>query len=272
MNHNKQFFTIMSRINEMSPQFTKTDWIIYQFIKNNPEKFIASTASGIAKETNTSDASIIRFSQKVGFSGFYELRYMFQKELGKTRAEHQPSSLADLLSDNKVLLDRFYKQLSPNDTACLRDRMLSSKRIFIIALQESQHLAAIVAQRFLTIGILLQTVVTLDALKLHADLAANDDLCVVLCPSTPQKETQKYLKMFKDRDTYLVFVGDAKYAGDSICYDQQLILPKKNDLKSAYCISNELPILYLFDILFDSFLERSQCLKRLDKHTNDASI
>ena len=68
-------FSVMSRIEGMSNQFTKTDWKVVQYIKNHTEEFVSGSAQNLAKQIGVSDASIIRFAQKVGFSGLNETTY-----------------------------------------------------------------------------------------------------------------------------------------------------------------------------------------------------
>ena len=65
----KRLFSTMSRIEGMSNQFTNTDWKIVQYIKNNTDIFLSLSAQELASRIGISDASIIRFAQKVGFSG-----------------------------------------------------------------------------------------------------------------------------------------------------------------------------------------------------------
>ena len=86
-NEKKGLFSLMSRIDGMSNQFTKTDWKIVQFIKTAPQEFLTGSAQSLAAKINVSDASIVRFAQKVGFSGLSELKYTLQNELEFERAK-----------------------------------------------------------------------------------------------------------------------------------------------------------------------------------------
>lgn len=89
-------------IDSMSSQFTKTDWKIVKFLKDCPIDFTNMSAIEIAKQVGTSDASIIRFAQKIGFDGFYELRTQYKRELEKN----------DIQSDSEQsnLLENDYSQ------------------------------------------------------------------------------------------------------------------------------------------------------------------
>ena len=71
-------FSVMSRIEGMSNQFTKTDWKIVQYMKENMQEFVSCSAQDLATQIGVSDASVIRFAQKVGFSGLNEFRLRSQ--------------------------------------------------------------------------------------------------------------------------------------------------------------------------------------------------
>ena len=101
-NEKKGLFSLMSRIDGMSNQFTKTDWKIVQFMKNSPQEFLAGSAQNLATKINISDASIVRFAQKVGFSGLSELKYTLQNELDKESAIISHNAYTLLMQDYKI--------------------------------------------------------------------------------------------------------------------------------------------------------------------------
>ncbi len=158
MTENYELFTLMARIDGMSTQFTKTDWKIVQYIKKSTAKFIELSAQELAKEIGTSDASIIRFAQKVGYSGLNELKYTMQKEIDKSSSSVNHSDYSTLLNDNKMLLDSLFNLTNPTDINHARELMLKSQRIFIVGLNFNQNVAEIIAHKFMTIGLTVQAI------------------------------------------------------------------------------------------------------------------
>jgi DNA-binding MurR/RpiR family transcriptional regulator len=71
----------ITRINNLKNDFTSSEKKIADFIIDNVDMVYNSTASELANLTNTSPASIIRFSQKLGYEGFQELKIALAKEV-----------------------------------------------------------------------------------------------------------------------------------------------------------------------------------------------
>jgi DNA-binding MurR/RpiR family transcriptional regulator len=71
----------ITRINNLKNDFTSSEKRIADFIIANVDRVYNSTASTLASLTNTSPASIVRFSQKLGYEGFQELKIALAKEV-----------------------------------------------------------------------------------------------------------------------------------------------------------------------------------------------
>ena len=62
--------TITYTIQENYSTLTKSEKKIADYILTSGEKIVHSTMSDIREATNVGDGTIIRFCQKIGFSGF----------------------------------------------------------------------------------------------------------------------------------------------------------------------------------------------------------
>lgn len=119
-NEKKGLFSLMSRIDGMSNQFTKTDWKIVQFMKNSPQEFLAGSAQNLATKINVSDASIVRFAQKVGFSGLSELKYTLQNELDKESTIISHNAYTLLMQDYNILTEALHNVAKHSNAAQVR--------------------------------------------------------------------------------------------------------------------------------------------------------
>lgn len=78
---------IQSNIEASAANFTPTMRRIASAIRDNPAIVLEMTISQIAKACGTSVASVVRFCQAVGVSGYAELRMSLATELGKEAAQ-----------------------------------------------------------------------------------------------------------------------------------------------------------------------------------------
>lgn len=254
MTENYELFTLMARIEGMSNQFTKTDWKIVQYIKKSTENFLELSAQELAKEIGTSDASIIRFAQKVGYSGLNELKYTMQKEIDKSSSSINHSDYSTLLSDIKMLLDSFFNLTNPSDIDHSRELMMKSKRIFIVGLNFNQNVAEIIAHKFMTIGLTVQALTNYDTLKLYQTLSLDSDLFITISLSGNHRQLSSILADFKKNGSSVLLVSNYEKSLCSPYANILLLVPKTDLLRSSNTISREILILVLFDMLFHNFL------------------
>ncbi|WP_026893130.1 MurR/RpiR family transcriptional regulator [Lacrimispora aerotolerans] len=266
MTENYELFTLMARIDGMSNQFTKTDWKIVQYIKKSTERFIELSAQELAKEIGTSDASIIRFAQKVGYSGLNELKYTMQKEIDKSSSSINHSDYSVLLNDIKMLLDSVFNLTNPADIDHARELMLKSKRIFIVGLNFNQNVAEIIAHKFMTIGLTVQALTNYDTLKLYQTLSQEGDLFITISLSGNHRQLSSILADFKKNGSSILLVSNYEKSLCSPFANILLLIPKTDLLRSSNTISREMLILVLFDMLFHNFLTEDiksfQCFQK----------
>lgn len=262
-----ELFTVMSRIEGMSNQFTKTDWKIVQYIKTETIKFIELSAQDLAKEIGTSDASIIRFAQKAGYSGLNELKYIMQKELEKNSYSNTHSDYTFLLNDYKILTESLFHLTKPSDIDSLRKQMLAAKRIFIVGLDFNKSVADVIAHKFMTLGLMVQSLTNYDTLKLYTNLSGPEDLFITISLSGNHKVLSSILAAFVRNDSHVVLVSNYEKSLCAAYSDLTLLIPKTDMLQSVNTISREILILMLFDMIFHNFLREDEASFQTFKRT-----
>ena len=70
-------------INEHFQELNENEKAIIEYIIRNKEKCQEMTIIELAKETLTSKSSILRLTQKLGFSGYSEFKYSIRKDISK---------------------------------------------------------------------------------------------------------------------------------------------------------------------------------------------
>ena len=249
-----ELFTLMARIDGMSNQFTKTDWKIVQYIKKNTTSFIELSAQELAREIGTSDASIIRFAQKVGYSGLNELKYTMQKELDKNSSSVNHSDYSSLLNDLKLLLDSLFNLTNPADIDHAREMMLKARLIFIVGLDFNKNVAEIIAHKFMTLGLTVQSLTNYDTLRLYQSLSGETDLFITISLSGNHKQLSSILADFKKNKSSVILISNYEKSLCAAHATLTLLIPKTDLLHSSDTISREILILVLFDMLFHNFL------------------
>lgn len=92
--------------------FSSSEQIIAKYILNYPKEFIFESIDRIAEKTYTSPATIVRFSKKLGFEGFSDLKIRIASELSSfdsfdKRIEVDMPFLPD--SSTETIVETFFK-------------------------------------------------------------------------------------------------------------------------------------------------------------------
>lgn len=97
---------LIEKITKISSSLPRAERIIAEALLENPEAIERMTLAEIARESGTSEASIIRFCRRLGYDGYTSLKKAF------TQANHMdPSSLVSIApnDDMSVVLKKLYK-------------------------------------------------------------------------------------------------------------------------------------------------------------------
>ncbi len=256
----------------MSNQFTKTDWKIFKFIKNNTDQFLSLNAQELGKVIGTSDASVIRFSQKIGFSGLNEMRYSLQSEMIKKTSISHHTDYSTLMRETQLLIENIYHTTSQSLVNKLRLKVKSSKRCFIVAL-EDKNIADIISEKFMAIGINIIPLTSINALKMYGSLSESDDMFMVISYTGNSNVLSSVLEDITDHGSYVVLISNYEKSLCADISDIVMLIPKTNLLISSAVISKELIILALFDLIFQNFITEDEdyfnMLQKTASYIND---
>ncbi len=139
-------------INDASPNFSKGQRRIVEYITEHPEEAAYMTAAQLGRVAGVSESTVVRFALELGFSGYPELHRAMQESLQKSLTSVQRVRVSnDRLPDEKLLdvvLERDIAQIratletldrSAFDAAV--DAIVSAEKIYIIGMRSSFSLA-----------------------------------------------------------------------------------------------------------------------------------
>ncbi len=153
---NKDLLTIIS---QMSPQFSKGQRQIANYIVNHFDKAAFMTASKLGTTVGVSESTVVRFASEVGFSGYPELQKALQELIrNKLTTVQRMDVTSDQLENGNVLarvlgkdiekIRRTLEETSERDFAGAVDAICSAKTIYIIGVRSSSALATFLSFYF----------------------------------------------------------------------------------------------------------------------------
>ncbi len=97
-------------INDHFHELNENEKAIVEYIIKNKEKCQEMTIIELAKETLTSKSSILRLTQKLGFSGYSEFKYSIRKDISKKNVTGEKQDLYSLQIEDIETTKKIFEQ------------------------------------------------------------------------------------------------------------------------------------------------------------------
>lgn len=136
-------------INKHYKDLSETEKGIYQYIAQNQKEIINMSIMEFARESLSSKSSVIRFCQKLGFTGYSEMRNFIKWNLELSANINEDYSFFDQVKRDT---EKLVVNLNDDSWNEIYDQIYLSDSIYIIVTGESQRNQALEMQRLLTLS------------------------------------------------------------------------------------------------------------------------
>ena len=130
---------------------SKTEKKVAEYILNNPSDILPLFISELSETCGVSDASIVRFSKKLGFSGYHQLKIAVAQESG-VRAVGANITSNDTAYDIYCSLEKTKLSLRAEDLQACCDKILCADKILIFGLGNSASVAMDASHKLFRLG------------------------------------------------------------------------------------------------------------------------
>ncbi len=136
--------------------FTKKEQELANFVMNNAQKLVYMTITELAEELHVGQGTIVRFCQKLGFSGFHPFKIALARSVGQREQEKETNNLISLVRQNHIeVIEETSKLLSLNEQIikeCSK-RIATCRKLFLLGVGASGITAMDAFYKFMRIGI-----------------------------------------------------------------------------------------------------------------------
>lgn len=277
----------MDLLNKMQEPniFSEREQEVIRYLLMNPSENL--TIRQLAERTYTSNATIVRMCQKLGYDGYRQFKVEFIKEMEsrKYRIEtvdySQPfrdsESVQDIICNMATLYkestDLFLQKLDGKTVTQISKVILEARRIYIYAIGDSMITARAFANKLLKLDIYPILVYEFNEGNVLSYNVTNKDCAIFLSYSLGYSHFKKCFKLLKKKQVPIITITANE--GDIITRlsDYKLIVPRKEaDFKIATFYS-QFAFSFLCDILYAAiysrdyqyYSERKQEIEKMSK-------
>lgn len=150
--------TLLTRIQDSSERLTASDRRIIEVLLGQQGEAVFLSAAQLAERAQVHETTATRLAQKLGFSGYPDLRAQLQKELmqgqdaaGRMRRSVSKvadgSYLADVVQSELAALEQLTRSIDQSDVDIASDMIVAAQRVFIFAQGHATAVSAFLQRR-----------------------------------------------------------------------------------------------------------------------------
>ena len=206
------FMGLAHLIQEKYHVLTKSEKRIADYLLEKKEQAVYQTMKDVTEAVNVGDATLIRFSQKIGFNGFSDLKIAIAKEEFTSQYEgDNDHQFYDRILENQIKVLESTRQLLDSEVVLQAIEAITiAKRIYIIGVGSSGLSAASLEKMLLRVGVHANHIVD-PHFQAHAlALLGPEDLVICFSLSGRTKDIHDSLKIAKENHTPIIAITNFK--------------------------------------------------------------
>lgn len=255
---------LLDKMNEKD-LFNPTEQTISEYLIKNIDNIEDLTINKLAKETFTSNTTIIRFCHKLDFSGFKDMKiqlikelensYKFQNNIDYDMPFNESDSVKDitlkLAELSKQIIDLSSVELNQKDLQNALIKINAAKRIFIFGKGDAYISALYFANNMKRINKYIILADNLHASSSNVLNITKEDVAVFLTYSGNHYDYTKYAILLRKKGIFSILITSSKESILTNIMSLTLFIPARESIDSKIApFSSQLAFTYILNIIY----------------------
>lgn len=227
------------------------DWLIA-----HPGGDLPLSITELAEKCGSSEATIVRFARRLGFSGYGELKISVAKEpdskvVSSTIDENDScfEILEKICNDAYLSLERTLRNMAPEDISAAANLIAGAGKTVLIGLGSSVSVAQDAANKFLRAGCQAYSYGDTHMQMIAVSLMKEGDVLVGVSQSGASKDIVEAMKLAKSRGISTVSITGTERSPITKQSDITLLTDTEETKHSSLALSSHLSRLVVIDAL-----------------------
>ena len=261
---------LFSTIKSFYPTFHAAEKKVADYILEHGEDVTKITVSELAERSQVSDATVVRFCQKIGYTGFYQMKIALAQDVVHPMSEFQPSVSQDKIGESiqnifrltiQNLKETAYAIQSEDVQQCV-ELIDQCQNLYLFAAGNSCPIAADAAYKFTKVGIPIVYSANPALQVSSANLMTECDVGLAISHSGSSKQVLNCLEVAKAQGAKTICITNfikspvgkisdyhiVTSAHDSVFYDEITRICEMAVIDTLFFL--------MADVRHDDFLER----------------
>lgn len=212
---------IIDSICDVKFRASKGDKVLIEYINSNAQNCVYMSISELAKEVFLGEATITRFTRKIGFSSYQEFKLALAKQLTKNSRKSFINTVVSIdepveetaqklfISHNNVI-EETLKKLNYKDVIRAREAILNGKRVYFFGIGNSGIVAQDGNYKFMRIGINSIAINDSHTMMMIASLMERGDVVFAISHTGETREILKAVETAKQRKAKIISLTESR--------------------------------------------------------------
>lgn len=187
-------------------KFSEKEKIIANYILEKPENIIHRTINEVADDLNLADATVFRFSKRIGFKGFQAMKIALASEIksplpadhnGGIINKHERTLIERVFQSNIRTLQNTLEIIEHNKYKKAIDLILHAQRVEVFGTGTSSIVAMDAFSKLVKAGVRAAAYMETQYQLLSASQLTTDDAAIIISDSDSDKDTLTILETVK---------------------------------------------------------------------------
>ncbi|WP_334105029.1 MurR/RpiR family transcriptional regulator [Muricomes intestini] len=208
-------YTVLENIRRNYDNFYSAEKKVADFILNNPSQMLETNVSETAELSGVSDATVVRFCKRIGYTGFYQMKLQLSHDLGKDwtiQKENgvlQPDSAQERLISIANIIMTIAKHIDTELLKKCASAIDKSETVFVIGNGYAKIMAYDLIYRLTRMGIRCSGGGYSETDFENLYLGKENDVAIFISRSGEDKKTYKEMQLALKKDMVTIVITDA---------------------------------------------------------------
>lgn len=269
---------ILLLIETQKDSFSKTGKKIAAYVLKNPEKTAYMSLTELSDTLDVSEGSIVRFSQKLGFTGFHPFKIAVaisqnrEKNLSETIDWSQKDKLKDFVAQRNIEVIKNTREFIDDKILddCV-DNIVSARTILLCGAAASGNTANDIYYKFMRIGLNCKISPDIHITAMMASQLGKKDVLLAISQSGSTLEIVDIASLAKAKGAKVIAITGYSRSPLTKFADNVILTPIRETPFDSGALQSKISQLYILELLFSAvFFKIKDSGKRKIQETAEA--
>lgn len=260
---------LIQKIQQEYPSFSHKEKLIADYLLQNATEIKNINIADLAELTESSPATITRFSKKVGVENFVDLKMKINSHVGETNEQE-----SELLIANEIL--KYYSEVIEETNKLTNKKYLeeviklisSANRIYILGIGNSGLTAKEFSYRLLRMGLTSSAILDSHIMLMQGAILDEKDLIIAVSSSGETAEIIASLELAKNNKVKIVALTSFINSSIAKISDVTLLSYYSKFINNERFVNSQFALIYIIDIITTLLMENKEFRNNMNQTIN----